>query len=210
MDDDRRDPQRWPSIPVAGWQDTRDTLHLYTQVVGKIRLANEPLRQPLVEHHPVRHRHRPHHVADATPDRFGVPDRLRLLRPSARHLHRRRRPPVTAARGPLGGRLPPGGDGDARRPRARHDDLAGAGRDPRRDRVHRRPHPRQLRPRRRAPVLARAGRDAAGVQRVPGPVRRQGQPGAPVLGCTRSRLHPLLRAAGARRIRAAHRTAGRT
>jgi hypothetical protein len=35
--------QRWPSIPVAGWQETRDTLHLYTQVVGKIRLANEPL-----------------------------------------------------------------------------------------------------------------------------------------------------------------------
>jgi hypothetical protein len=35
--------QRWPSIPVAGWQDTRDTLILYTQVVGKIRLANEPL-----------------------------------------------------------------------------------------------------------------------------------------------------------------------
>lgn len=35
--------QRWPSIPVAGWHDTRDTLHLYTQVVGKIRLANEPL-----------------------------------------------------------------------------------------------------------------------------------------------------------------------
>lgn len=33
----------WPSIPVADWQDTRDTLHLYTQVVGKVRLANEPL-----------------------------------------------------------------------------------------------------------------------------------------------------------------------
>src|SRR4051794_7281619 len=33
----------WPAIPAAGWQDTRDTLHLYTQVIGKIRLANEPL-----------------------------------------------------------------------------------------------------------------------------------------------------------------------
>jgi hypothetical protein len=33
----------WPAIPVASWVDTRDTLHLYTQVVGKIRLANEPL-----------------------------------------------------------------------------------------------------------------------------------------------------------------------
>jgi hypothetical protein len=35
--------ERWPSIPVSGWQDTRDTLHLYTQVVGKVRLVNEPL-----------------------------------------------------------------------------------------------------------------------------------------------------------------------
>ena len=34
--------QPWPSIPVADWQDTRDTLQLYTQVVGKVRLANEP------------------------------------------------------------------------------------------------------------------------------------------------------------------------
>ena len=34
--------RRWPSIPVADWQDTRDTLHLYTQVVGKVRLSNEP------------------------------------------------------------------------------------------------------------------------------------------------------------------------
>jgi hypothetical protein len=33
---------RWPAIPVADWQGTRDTFHLYTQVVGKVRLANEP------------------------------------------------------------------------------------------------------------------------------------------------------------------------
>lgn len=38
-----RGASRWPSIPVHAWQDTRDTLHLYTQIVGKIRLANEPL-----------------------------------------------------------------------------------------------------------------------------------------------------------------------
>jgi Family of unknown function (DUF5996) len=37
------DTERWPSIPVADWQDTRDTLQLYTQVVGKVRLVNEPL-----------------------------------------------------------------------------------------------------------------------------------------------------------------------
>jgi hypothetical protein len=33
----------WPAIPVAGWQDTRNTLQLYTQIVGKIRMANSPL-----------------------------------------------------------------------------------------------------------------------------------------------------------------------
>jgi hypothetical protein len=33
---------RWPTVPVEGWQDSRDTLQLYTQVVGKVRLANEP------------------------------------------------------------------------------------------------------------------------------------------------------------------------
>ena len=43
VEHDRRAPQ-WPSIPVAGWLETRDTLHRYTQVVGKVRLANEPLR----------------------------------------------------------------------------------------------------------------------------------------------------------------------
>ena len=34
---------RWPSIPVAAWSDTRDTLQLYAQVVGKVRMANEPM-----------------------------------------------------------------------------------------------------------------------------------------------------------------------
>ena len=32
----------WPAIPIAQWQDTRDTLHLWTQVVGKVRLALAP------------------------------------------------------------------------------------------------------------------------------------------------------------------------
>ncbi|MEW6475745.1 MAG: DUF5996 family protein [Actinomycetota bacterium] len=32
----------WPSLPVAEWQDTRDTLHMWSQVVGKIRMAAAP------------------------------------------------------------------------------------------------------------------------------------------------------------------------
>jgi len=33
----------WPSLPVSDWRETRDTLQLCTQVVGKVRLANAPL-----------------------------------------------------------------------------------------------------------------------------------------------------------------------
>ena len=32
----------WPSLPIAEWQDTRDTLHMLTQIVGKVRLALTP------------------------------------------------------------------------------------------------------------------------------------------------------------------------
>jgi Family of unknown function (DUF5996) len=33
----------WPPLPLDEWQATRDTLQLWTQIVGKVRLANEPL-----------------------------------------------------------------------------------------------------------------------------------------------------------------------
>jgi hypothetical protein len=32
----------WPSLPLAAWQDTYATLHRWTQIVGKIRLALAP------------------------------------------------------------------------------------------------------------------------------------------------------------------------
>jgi hypothetical protein len=32
----------WPSLPFEEWRDTRDTLHMYTQVIGKLRLALSP------------------------------------------------------------------------------------------------------------------------------------------------------------------------
>jgi Family of unknown function (DUF5996) len=34
--------ERWPELPYAEWKDTRDTLHLWTQVVGKVRLVLTP------------------------------------------------------------------------------------------------------------------------------------------------------------------------
>jgi hypothetical protein len=33
----------WPQLTLATWQDTRDTVHMWTQVVGKVRLALEPV-----------------------------------------------------------------------------------------------------------------------------------------------------------------------
>jgi Family of unknown function (DUF5996) len=32
----------WPELPIAHWRDTYATLHLYTQIVGKIRMALTP------------------------------------------------------------------------------------------------------------------------------------------------------------------------
>ena len=34
--------ETWPSLPLDGWSDTYATLHLWTQIVGKMRLAKSP------------------------------------------------------------------------------------------------------------------------------------------------------------------------
>lgn len=33
----------WPELTLSAWADTRETFHLWTQVIGKIRLALEPM-----------------------------------------------------------------------------------------------------------------------------------------------------------------------
>src|SRR5262249_41672180 len=33
----------WPALPLGAWKATRDTLHMYTQGVGKGRLARAPM-----------------------------------------------------------------------------------------------------------------------------------------------------------------------
>jgi hypothetical protein len=43
MDQSPRDqPQCWPALPLSSWIDTRATLHMWTQIVGKVRLALTP------------------------------------------------------------------------------------------------------------------------------------------------------------------------
>jgi hypothetical protein len=34
--------ERWPALPLAEWKDTYATLHMWTQIVGKVRLALGP------------------------------------------------------------------------------------------------------------------------------------------------------------------------
>jgi hypothetical protein len=36
-------PECWPSLPLDSWKDTYATLHMWTQIVGKVRLALTPL-----------------------------------------------------------------------------------------------------------------------------------------------------------------------
>ncbi len=36
-------PECWPSLPLESWEETRATLHMWTQIVGKVRLAVTPL-----------------------------------------------------------------------------------------------------------------------------------------------------------------------
>jgi hypothetical protein len=39
---DHRGDAAWPDLPTAAWRETCATLHLWTQIVGKIRLARTP------------------------------------------------------------------------------------------------------------------------------------------------------------------------
>lgn len=34
--------ERWPALSYAAWRDTAATLHMWTQIVGKVRLASSP------------------------------------------------------------------------------------------------------------------------------------------------------------------------
>jgi len=37
------DESVWPALPLTEWQGTRDTLQLWTQIVGKVRMASTPM-----------------------------------------------------------------------------------------------------------------------------------------------------------------------
>ena len=35
----------WPDLPYEAWHETRDTLHMYIQIVGKVRAALTPVEE---------------------------------------------------------------------------------------------------------------------------------------------------------------------
>jgi uncharacterized protein DUF5996 len=38
----RRNEGAWPALPLEAWRDTYDTLHMWTQIIGKVRLKLTP------------------------------------------------------------------------------------------------------------------------------------------------------------------------
>src|SRR6202042_1157523 len=41
--DSRNSPEAWAALPLESWEPTRATLHMWTQIVGKVRLALTPM-----------------------------------------------------------------------------------------------------------------------------------------------------------------------
>ena len=66
---DSAQAQIWPALPYEAWKDTCTTLHLWTQIVGKIRLAKTPVDQPFLARYPLRDATRSDHLADSRPRR---------------------------------------------------------------------------------------------------------------------------------------------
>ena len=172
---------RWPELPLAAWRDTRDTLHLWTQVVGKIRLA----LAPWLNHS--------WHVAlyvtarglatSPMPWRRGsLRDRIRLRRSRAMGAPERRPFPPADAPADDGGEILRRSVHRAGRTRRRHLHPHHAVRNPRLHPLRSGQLARGLRSRLRQPLLARVAHRARGVRAFPHRFSRQGEPGAFLLG----------------------------
>ena len=186
----------WPELPVAEWVDTRDTLHLRTQVVGKVRMANTPLMNhwwnvPLyVTARGLTTGLIPYGGPAFSIDFDFIDHQL-----------------VVSTTGVIGGpwrwSAGPIADfyrevmGSARRSGTVHRDLADAGRDRRRDPVR----PRQQHIAYDRDEAQRFWLALVQMNRVfevfRAALHRQGQPGALLLGCVRPGGHPVLRPARA-------------
>ena len=55
----------WPALPLDSWKDTYATLHMWTQIVGKVRLKLDAAGESLVECSAVCDGARADYVADS-------------------------------------------------------------------------------------------------------------------------------------------------
>ncbi len=39
---ERKAAERWPALPYPAWKETYETLHMWTQIVGKVRMELSP------------------------------------------------------------------------------------------------------------------------------------------------------------------------
>ena len=190
----------WPSLPLEAWSDTYATLHLWLQIAGKVRLRQTPWINHswhvtlYVTSRGFTTSFIPHGSRAFAID-FDFIDHRVIVRSSDGAVGGR------AARASVGGHLLPSSDERAGEARSSREDPHEAERSRRpirfeQDEVH------------RAYDRDYANRfwriHAAGgprLQAVPRAVHRQVQPGAPVLGRSRPRGHPVLRTASARASR---------
>ena len=86
----------WPELPLAAWQDTYDTLHMWTQIVGKIRMTLDAAHQPLLERDFVRERARADYVGDPLSAR-DLRNRIRFYRAQTGDPDQRGRCPYAGA-----------------------------------------------------------------------------------------------------------------
>ena len=155
------DANPWPELPYAAWKDTYETLHLWTQIVGKVRLT----LTPWLNHswHVTFYVTARGLTTSAMPldgrdleIEFDFIDHVLWLRTSDGHFRQVVLRPVTVAR-VLRRR-----DARALRTRRRRAHRRDAERNSRCGALQRGPHARRLRPRLRQPALPRARRGRTG------------------------------------------------
>jgi hypothetical protein len=186
----------WPDLPLSQWSETCETLHRWTQVVGKVRMALTPLGQSLVERHALRHVARAHHLAHRRWHAH-VRNRLRFRRSPPADRDQRRRDRAHRFGRDVGGGFPCRGHGSAAAPRHRCAHLDDAERDRERRSLRAGSRPCALRSRHGAAVLAGPGPVGPRAQDLPVPLHRQGQSRPFLLGEFRPRGDALLRPHGA-------------
>ena len=98
MSAQKSDRPAWPELRFAEWRDSGATLQLWTQIVGKVRLALSPWLNHWLARAALRHARAASAARRSTPERPRCRDRVRLRRPPA---GRSARPTAPSAASPL-------------------------------------------------------------------------------------------------------------